>query len=172
MVTPGLARYRITPFWDDEYQHLDYFQETFNDSQALERWQRLGFTSRFTGDLCDMRQAQPMWNRRFIEIFSQRGWNNIGTAYYRMMPGTVLPAHRDTYHRYAEIFDLQNKKHCIRRAVIFLESWQSGHYFEGDNIPVTGWQAGDVCEWQYDLEHMAANLGTTPRYTLQITGHV
>jgi hypothetical protein len=56
--------------------------------------------------------------------------------------------------------------------VVFLEQWQSGHYFEGGDEVVTGWEAGDVVEWEYDLEHIAANLGTAPRYTLQINGHV
>jgi hypothetical protein len=54
---------------------------------------------------------------------------------------------------------------------VFLEDWKPGHYFEGMDNPVTGWLAGDVVEWGYDAPHMAANLGTAPRYTLQITGH-
>jgi hypothetical protein len=29
-----------------------------------------------------------------------------------------------------------------------------------------------VVEWTYDTEHMAANCGFEPRYTLQITGHI
>jgi hypothetical protein len=172
METPGLIQYNIVPFWDDEYQRLDYSQDPFNDPDTVERWKAQGFSSRFTGDLCDMRRQQPTWNHRFLEFYQNLGWQDIGTAYYRMMPGTVLPSHRDTYLRYVQIFGLEHKKHSIRRAVIFLEPWQSGHYFEGGGQAVTGWQAGHVCEWVYDLEHMAANLGTTPRYTLQITGHL
>ena len=122
--------------------------------------------------MCDMRRTQPRWNEQFVDLYAARGWKNIGTSYYRMMPGTVLPAHRDTYNKYVELYDLANKKHLIRRAVVFLEDWQSGHYFEGGGEAVTAWHAGDVVEWEYDLEHMAANLGVTPRYTLQITGHL
>ena len=55
---------------------------------------------------------------------------------------------------------------------MFLEDWQSGHYLELKGKPVTGWQAGFTPVWAYDAPHMAANIGATPRYTLQITGHV
>jgi hypothetical protein len=54
--------------------------------------------------------------------------------------------------------------------VIFLEDWQSGHYFEIDGTPITAWSAGDVITWRYDVPHVAANVGMTDRYTLQITG--
>jgi hypothetical protein len=89
-----------------------------------------------------------------------------------MDTGTVLPVHRDLYKKYVEIFDLKGKESTICRAIVFLEDWQSGHYAEYNNEPYVDWLAGTVVEWQYDLPHMAANLGLTPRYTLQITGHV
>ena len=88
-----------------------------------------------------------------------------------MGPGTILPTHKDLYLKYIEIFNLQGKEHTIRRAVVFLEDWQSGHYFEYLDNPYTNWKAGAVVEWEYDAPHMAANLGDLPRYTLQITGH-
>jgi hypothetical protein len=172
MATQGLTRYRFKKFWNTQYRWLDYKQESFNDEVTLARWQQMGFTPPFTGEMCDMRSAQPSWNTQFIEIYQARGWKDIGTSYYCMRPGTVLPVHRDTYSKYIELFALQEKKHTIRRAVVFLEDWHSGHYFEGGGEVVTGWKAGDVVEWEFDLDHIAANLGTTPRYTLQITGHV
>jgi hypothetical protein len=76
------------------------------------------------------------------------------------------------YLRYVDLFDLQGKEQRIRRAIVFLEDWKPGHYFEGNNTAKTDWQAGDVVEWCYDAPHMAANLGLEPRYTLQITGWV
>lgn len=172
METPGLLRYHIPPFWDSEYLELNYINEEFNDAEQLAEWNARGFTSRFTGDMCDMRGVQPTWNQQFVDIYQKRGWHNIGTSYYRMMPGTVLPAHRDLYKKYVEIFDLHSRVSSIRRAVIFLQDWHSGHYFEGAGQPVVGWRAGDVVEWQYDVEHIAANIGAVPRYTLQITGHL
>jgi hypothetical protein len=171
MVTQGIIKYHIPSFWDDEFKSLNYVNETFNDSDNLEYWRRLGFADKFTGDMCDMRSPQPSWNRVIIDIFTEMGWQDIGTSYYRMMPGTVLPTHGDLYKKYIEIFNLQGRESSIHRAVIFLEDWQSGHYFEGQGEPLVKWSAGDTVEWIYDTPHLAANMGITPRYTLQITGH-
>ena len=159
-------------FWDDEYKRLNYINEKFNDSVSLNRWTSQGYANQFTGDMCDMRGQQPSWNKTFVDIYTEMGWRDIGTSYYRMVTGTILPVHQDLYIRYIELFNLAGQEHRIRRAVIFLEDWQSGHYFEGAEKPVTGWRAGDAVEWVYDLPHMAANMGLTPRYTLQITGWV
>ena len=115
------------------------------------------------------RQRHQFWHARRIQ---GQGWKDIGTSYYRMGPGTILPTHKDLYLKYIEIFNLQGKEHTIRRAVVFLEDWQSGHYFEYLDNPYTNWKAGAVVEWEYDAPHMAANLGSAQRYTLQITGHV
>jgi len=162
----------IDPFWDDEYLHLDYEEEAFNNPLDTERWLKMGYRCNFVGAMCDMRRPQPSWNHCFIEYFEGLGWKDIGTSYYRMATGTVLPTHQDTYKRYVELFNLQGKEHTIRRAIVFLEDWQSGHYLELKGKPVTGWRAGFTPVWAYDAPHMAANIGTTPRYTLQITGHV
>jgi hypothetical protein len=58
----------------------------------------------------------------------------------------------------------------VYRAIVFLEDWQSGHYFEIDNIGVVNWCAGDYYLWNGDAPHAASNIGIDPRYTLQITG--
>lgn len=162
----------IECFWDDEYKFLDYDHETFNNPLDTEQWLKLGYSSKFVGAMCDMRKPQPSWNQKFIDYFTALGWQDIGTSYYRMDTGTILPVHRDTYKRYVELFNLQGKEHTIRRAIVFLEDWSSGHYLELDNIPVVGWNRGFTVMWAYDRPHMAANIGLTPRYTLQITGHV
>jgi hypothetical protein len=171
MATHELLKYRIPVFWNQEFKTLNYVNETFNDSNNLNHWRSLGFSDRFTGDMCDMRSAQPSWNQTVIDIFTEMGWQDIGTSYYRMMPGRILPTHSDLYRKYIEVFNLQGQEHTIRRAVIFLEDWQSGHYFEGNGEPLTKWCAGDTVEWNYDTPHLAANMGFEPRYTLQITGH-
>ena len=109
---------------------------------------------------------------RFIEFYEELGWKDIGVAYYRMDTGTVMPNHSDRYVRYINLFNLQGREHLIRRALVFLEDWKSGHYLEAMDEPVVGWKAGQVTEWTYDTPHMAANIGLEPRYTLQITGHL
>ena len=171
METPAIIKYHIPKFWDNEFMYLDYVNKPFNDSKLTQEWIAQGFSGQFTGDMCDMRSAQPSWNKIVIDVFEQIGWKDIGTSYYRMMPGTILPTHQDLYKKYIELFDLQGQEHTIHRAVIFLQDWQPGHYFEGNGDPFVQWQAGFSVEWQYNTPHMAANTGSTPRYTLQVTGH-
>jgi hypothetical protein len=171
-MTHSYHRYQLYPFWNDEYKTLDYVNETFNDPESLELWLSQGYANQITGDMCDMRSPQPSWNQRFIDVFAGQGWRDIGTSYYRMNTGTVLPAHSDLYKKYIEVFNLQGREHTIRRAIVLLEDWKSGHCLEIMGRPITDWKAGTVIEWSYDTPHMAANIGLEPRYTLQITGHV
>ena len=172
MATPEILKYHIPKFWDDEFKNLVYVNEQFNDTVSLERWIAQGYANRFTGDMCDMRSPQPSWNERFVNIYTELGWKDIGTSYYRMGTGTILPTHSDLYLRYVDLFNLQGQEQRIRRAIVFLEDWKPGHYFEGNNVAKVNWRAGDVVEWCYDAPHLAANMGPDPRYTLQITGWV
>jgi hypothetical protein len=172
MVTQEIVKYWLEVFWDDEFKGLNYINEPFNDDPNVQHWLDLGYPNKFTGDMCDMRMPQPSWNHKFISIFEDLGWKDIGTSYYRMMPGTVLPTHSDLYLKYVDLFNLKGKEHNIRRAIVFLEDWKPGHYFEAMDEPLVNWQAGTVIEWTYDTPHMAANMGSSPRHTLQITGHL
>jgi hypothetical protein len=171
-MTHTIHRYQLYPFWDNAYKELDYINESFNDIELVQQWTSLGYANNFTGDMCDMRSLQPVWNQRFIEMFQGQGWKDVGTSYYRMNTGTVLPTHGDLYLKYIKLFNLQGQEHAIRRAIIFLEDWQPGHYAEYQDQAYVNWKAGSVVEWAYDTPHMAANVGLKPRYTLQITGHV
>jgi len=171
-MTHSIKKYQLYKFWDDEYKDLDYINESFNDTFLSEKWLEAGYPDKFTGDMCDMRSPQPTWNQRFIDIFAAQGWKDIGTSYYRMNTGTVLPTHGDLYLRYIDLYNLQGQETKIRRAVIFLNDWEPGHYSELQDEPFVNWTAGSTLEWSYNTPHMAANLGLTPRYTLQITGHI
>ena len=174
MVTPGpsFSKYKIPVFWNDEFKNLNYIREEFNDKESLKKWKKMGYGPKVTGAMCDMRSVQPSWNKSFIKIFSEMGWKDVGTSYYRMDTGTVMPVHSDLYLKYVGLFGLQGKEHRIRRAVLFLEDWKSGHYSEVAGHPIVNWTAGQFIEWNYDTPHSAANLGEEDRYTLQITGHV
>ena len=165
-----MDKFRIEPFWDSSFKDLDYTVEAFNNPNDLDKWAEQGYSCKFTGAMCDMRSPQPVWNNMFIRHFNRLGWKDIGTSYYRMSSGTILPEHQDTYKKYIELFNAEPQ--TIYRAIIFLEDWASGHYLEIDREPITKWSAGDTVVWQYDTPHLAANMGVTPRYTLQITGHI
>lgn len=171
MVTHVVIKYKLEKFWDDEYKKLDYTYVPFNDPESVNLWISQGYQSKIIGALADMSGPQPQWNDKVIQHFADLGWKDIGTAYYRMTTGTVMPVHSDLYKKYVELYNLQGQEHTIHRALIMLEDWQSGHYLELDGVPVVDWRAGDVVEWSYDTPHMAANIGLEDRYTLQITGH-
>ena len=166
--SPRVIYGKITdPWWEDYHQDLPYVNEEFNDQESLRKWRQLGFTQyKFTGDMYDMRNIEPMWINPFREVFN---WNLFSWSVYRMGPGTVLPNHGDTYARFRHIHNIENIQQVFR-AVVFLEDWQSGHYAEYDNDPFVEWSAGDYVIWQGDTLHTAANVGFTNRYTLQITG--
>ena len=171
-MTNAIIRYQLYPFWDDEFKTLDYVNEPFNDPVSINQWLSQGYQAKICGELSDMRHRLPSWNHKFIESYESQGWQDVGVAYYRMRTGTVMPVHRDLYKRYIEIFNLQGREHTIRRALVMLEDWKSGHYLEIRGQPIVNWKAGTVVEWTYDTPHMAANIGLEDRYTLQITGHV
>lgn len=172
MATPAAFKYHIPKFWDDEFKTLDYINEPFNDPESVSIWVSQGYSTKICGDLCDMRHRLPAWTEKFINIYTELGWKDIGLAFYRMSTGTVMPVHQDLYRRYIEVFDLEGREHTINRALLLLEDWKSGHYLEVDSHPYVNWRAGDVVQWMYSTPHMAANLGLEDRYTLQITGHL
>lgn len=174
MVTPDPSdrswrRMSLIPFWEQLHRDLPYINEPFNNDHDVEQWRSLGYTqSRFTGDLYDMRFPEPDWMAAVRELMPVE---NFAWALYRMRPGDVLPEHGDIYLRYREIYGISDIA-SIRRYIIFLEDWQSGHYLEVDQTPVLGWRAGEGIYWHGDTPHLAANMGKTPRYTLQITGTI
>ena len=163
----------IEPFWTDAYKHLNYAKESFNNPVDLERWRDEGYSHRddlFTGYLCDMRQPQPGWNDLLIEWFANHfDVTDIGTSYYCMTTGTILPVHSDTYAKYCSLFGCDVKD--IVRALVMPEDWCSGHYLEINGTAVNSWRAGDFFWWIGDTPHMAANIGIKDRYTIQLTGH-
>lgn len=159
----------LIPVWGLLHRDLFYINEPFNNDHDVEIWRSLGYTqTRFTGDLYDMRFPEPDWMATVREFMPME---NFAWALYRMRPGDVLPEHGDIYLRYREIYGIKDIA-TIRRYIIFLEDWQSGHYLEIDKTPVLSWRAGQGIYWHGDTPHLAANMGKTPRYTLQITGTI
>lgn len=156
----------ITPFWEYQHRYLNYVREPFNCQEDLILWRSQGYSQEhFTGEMYDMRNPMPPWTEKFLGLFKGI---NVGLSFYKMNTCNIIPQHRDTYARYIELYNIKDTAK-IRRAIIFLEDWQPGHIFEIERTPITNWKAGEYVLWHYDAEHMAANLGLEPRYTLQIT---
>lgn len=164
------GRGHIEPFWDNHHCQLEYIKEDFNSPEDIAKWDSAGYSSNYVGALCDMRKEQAWYTQDIVnELLKTFPITDIGTSYYRMETGSVLPEHRDTYKKYRKLFDCDLNN--IIRIIVFVNNWESGHYFEIDQTPITNWKQGDYVWWRGDVNHMAANLGLTPRFTLQVTGH-
>mgnify|MGYP006171132005 CR=1 FL=1 len=165
---------RIEPFWSESsFKELDYQYKPFNNIKDFAKWKKHGYwpdKDHYGGLLCDMISSQPDWNNQIIKWFEDKfKVVDTGTSYYKMQTCHYLPTHGDTYELYREIFDC-DLEDCFR-VIVFLEDWKSGHISEVDGNPVTNWKAGDYVFWKSDTLHMAGNMGTEDRYTLQLTGH-
>ena len=162
----------IKPFWDDEYKHLKYHKEIFNDEHTIEEWRKQGYDNdvyNFSGKMCSYGDDLPSWNDRVLKWVSEEfQLEDIGCCYYRMETNNVIPNHSDAYNVYIEKFNCNVED--VHKILVFLEDWKSGHYFEYEGEPFVGWKAGDYITWNGNGKHFAANIGIEDRYTLQITG--
>ena len=150
-----------------EYKNLTYINKPFNDRDTIERWKSLGHNyEKYTGLMRDQSQELPDW---CFDAAKKIPLKNSSIILYCMTPGTIMPQHSDTFIKYREIMNLKTTDD-VGRAVIFLEDWKSGHYFEIDETPMVNWKKGDYVLWKNDIPHMAANLGKENRYTMQVTG--
>ena len=78
------------------------------------------------------------------------------------------PSHVDTFYMVSKKFVVDPNECC--RVNVFLEDWESGHYFEINETPVLQWQRGDAIIIEKDEPHLSGNFGMKPKYTMQITG--
>lgn len=156
---------KLEPLWQEEYKTLDYKHKPAHSKDIL-HWRRQGFTfENFTGDMFANQYNMPNWVHSVAKVI---GLVDCGFTFYKMKPGIVMPKHIDHFEKYCNLFNCE--KNEVYRAIVALEDWQSGHYFEIDNIPIVNYKAGEYVVWSHEVEHMAANLGQNSRYTLQITG--
>tara|TARA_B100000085_G_C18515141_1_gene501329 strand:- start:94 stop:618 length:525 start_codon:yes stop_codon:yes gene_type:complete len=165
----------IEPFWTKQsITKLNYERPAnLSADQDTLKWRRLGYIDtkeHLTGLLCDMKKPQPAWNPQLIDWFEKEyGVQDTGTSYFKMITDSILPVHADSFTEYRKLFNCK-RTDCIR-VIIFPMDWESGHYFEIEGEPIVNWKAGDYVMWQDNVPHMAANIGATPRYTIQLTGH-
>jgi hypothetical protein len=89
-------------------------------------------------------------------------------AVNRMIPGKILPYHRDLFKSYKERNHISDKQ-PILRIIVFLEDTKAGHQLWIEEEPCFG-PAGSYFGWGQNTVHMAANLGWEDRYIMQITG--
>jgi hypothetical protein len=90
-------------------------------------------------------------------------------AFAKYTPGMIIPWHKDNYPTYAKNKNVKVER--IVRVMIFLHDSLPGHQLWIEDRFCTG-PIGTWFSWHSDTKHMAANLGETDRYVIQITGWV
>jgi hypothetical protein len=84
-------------------------------------------------------------------------------------PGMMLPWHHDDYPTYSKNMNVTDKNKIVR-IIVFLHQSQPGHQLWIEDRLCSG-AAGTWFSWIGATRHMAANLGESDRYVIQITGH-
>jgi len=95
---------------------------------------------------------------------------NIVCDLSKYTPGMILPWHTDNYPTYSRNMNIADKN-LIVRIIVFLHDPMPGHQLWIKDHLCSG-KAGSWFSWVGDTKHMAANLGESDRYVIQITGHV
>ena len=113
----------------------------------------------------DSTNPMPEWCN---DIANELGLTNCGFVFYKMPTGVVMPTHSDHFARYCQVFNVEKKD--VWRAIMFLDNWHPGHYFEIEGTPIVDYVKGDYVMWASDAPHAASNIGLNDRWTLQITG--
>jgi len=152
-------------YWNDSFKSFDYIKQPVSEEE-ITKWREAGYNHKsFTGEMYDSKNPMPDYADK---IAKDLGLKNCGFVFYRMNTNDIMPTHVDHFSRYCEIFNVD--RYDVFRAVVFLEDWKIGHYFDIGNRAIMNYTAGEWIMWSCDEPHFAANIGTEPRYTLQITG--
>ena len=156
---------KVDVVWENEFKDYDYTKQPLKEEE-MENWRSLGYYHEsFSGGIYDSRNPMPAWTNTVAE---QVGLTNAGYVFYKLTTLDIMPNHVDHFETYCKVFQVD--RNDVYRALVFLEDWASGQYLEVDHNALTSWKAGDFVLWQADVDHASANIGTTDRYALQITG--
>lgn len=153
-----------------EYKELNFQKHTNvsfeNRSEEFEEQNRLYQTVGYTEH--NSVYFQTFEVGKDVLDFAHSLFPRFSVSIMKQLPGQTLPEHDDTFFQFSKKFKVDSKD-CMRLN-IFLEDWQSGHYFEINNTPVLQWRAGDAILIDKGEKHLSGNMGMTPKYTMQITG--
>lgn len=156
----------ISRFWNDDFKTFDFIRQPILDSE-IEQWRSMGYdhVKSFSGSMYDNKNPMPAW----VSVLDDKlGMYNQTYTFYRMDTLEIMPVHSDHYNTYCRLNNTSTEN--VERAILMLEDWKPGHYFELNGIGFVNWKAGDWFKWRGDVPHAASNIGVEPRYTLQITG--
>mgnify|MGYP001166390121 FL=1 len=149
----------------DEFLSFEYIKQPIKEEETL-KWRKQGYYHKsFSGSMYSSKNPMPDWVN---DVADQVGLDNCGFVFYRMDQLDIMPPHIDHFETYCRIFDIN--RNDVFRAIVFLQDWQPGHYFEYDGNGLVNWKKGDYVIYSTNTLHAASNIGVKPRYTLQVTG--
>jgi hypothetical protein len=156
----------IGRFWDTSYRDFNYVRQPITQEE-VDQWVSKGYdyVKSFTGEMYDNRNPMPDWTEQLKGLFD---FKNLTFTFYKMNTLEIMPAHSDHFNTYMKITGAKYEN--VYRILLMLEDWKPGHYLEIDGTGIVNWLAGDYFIWENSTPHAASNIGTDPRYTLQITG--
>lgn len=159
-------RGHIGRFWDEGYKDFNYTRQPVTQEE-VDDWVSKGYdyVKSYTGRMYDNRNPMPEWIEQMKNLFD---FKNLTFTFYRMDTLEIMPEHSDHFRTYIKLFDAKYEN--VYRILVMLEDWKPGHYLEIDGVGVVNWVAGDYFAWENSTPHAASNIGTEPRYSLQITG--
>lgn len=153
-------------FWGTEYKDFSYVRQPVTQ-QEIDEWVNKGYdyVKSYTGEMYDNRNPMPEWTEQLKKLFD---FKNLTFTFYRMNTLDIMPEHKDHFRTYMNLTGA--KYDDVYRILLMLEDWKPGHYLEIDGVGIVNWVAGDYFVWENSTPHAASNIGTEPRYSLQITG--
>lgn len=153
--------------WDEDFDFC-WTRQPLKDSE-INLWTGQGYVVKnFSGLMYDNKNIMPVWIEEIGNNFPEL--KNKTYTIYKMTTCEIMPTHVDHFETYCRIFSVEREK--VQRVLVFLKKWEPGHYFEISGTGIVNWNKGDWFKWDCNEPHAASNIGITPRYTLQITGHV
>lgn len=167
MATNYIKLGSVPATWDDAYTLFEYVRQPIKPEE-VEKWREMGYMhDTFSGVMYGGKNPMPDW---VYTVAEGMGLENPGFVFYKMTTMEVMPPHEDHFETYCRIFNVDRED--VYRGLVMLEDWKPGHYLEMDKKGYVNWKAGDYFIWSADIEHAASNIGSEPRYTLQITGTI
>ena len=150
----------------DDFLGFDYVKQPLTKSSELDTWRSQGYYHKsFLGSMYSSKNPMPDWVDDVSEALEME---KCGLVFYRMDQLDIMPPHIDHFETYCKVFNVE--RDLVYRAIVFLQPWEPGHYFEYNGTGLVNWLKGEYVMYSTDTPHAASNIGTTPRYTLQVTG--
>lgn len=160
---------QIVPVWDDNlisqltFTHRSDYQNNLQLVESLDstHYNRIGMHHYNNSDIEHMFGLKNHFDFLKDKVY----------AVHCMLPGEIMPNHQDLYNTYRQKRNIEyDEISTITRIILFLQDWQPGHILQIKNVLIPNWKSGQWVSWNGNTEHLAANLGSVNRYTLQITG--